>query len=295
MPTEDNAGPARPHLRVVSGEGTRRRHRCRGLRRPWPGSVWPCAGPDHDSDRHVISGWLARAITRIVTTYTRRGDRVLLLATSDSAAGRDEPSTCPDRGRGAFPGPTDAAPVVARLGRSVRSGPAAPTEAGPGTEPGPGSESGSGPRPDKPDLRESGLKPESGQVADQTAPSPRYHLIITTVDPAAVHTFQPDNWVDRLHPSGALAVITHSDSEQGRLLDPTGPVVRAADRVGLRFRDHIVVLDRPLRDVCPRPGIPPTETESGECLAGRGHADLLVFDLAPAAFAHTSEPETSNE
>jgi hypothetical protein len=311
MSTPCDVEPTRqdPSAATMTGPSPTRRHRGRRRRSAaraacWPGpaSVWLCHCDDHPEPPGVLSGWPLAAITTIVTVYSRRGDHVLLLASPDDhpASGSLVDPVATRHGRRGLAGLADAARSVAGLGRTVHTEPtesARPSGADPGDEPESGSESASGPSPGEPDPGESGLGPgRSGRVAQRTGPAPRHHLIITVVDPDAVHAFQPGDWADRLYPSGTLAVLTHSDTERGRLLDPTGPIVRAVDRAGLRFRDHIVVLERPLREVCPRSGIPPARTDTAEAVpVGHGHTDLLVFDLAPAASTPTTELETSDD
>jgi hypothetical protein len=51
-----------------------------------------------------------------------------------------------------------------------------------------------------------------------------------------------------LRAGGILVVITHSDWSRGWLLDPTGPVVAAAQNADLLYLQHIVALHTPIRD-----------------------------------------------
>jgi hypothetical protein len=51
-----------------------------------------------------------------------------------------------------------------------------------------------------------------------------------------------------LRAGGILVVLTHSDWSRGWLLDPTGPVVAAAQNADLLYLQHIVALHTPIRD-----------------------------------------------
>ncbi|WP_307795775.1 hypothetical protein [Amycolatopsis sp. 195334CR] len=50
----------------------------------------------------------------------------------------------------------------------------------------------------------------------------------------------------RLRHGGILAVYTHSDSTRGRLADPTGAIVAAAQHADLLYLQHIVTLHTPV-------------------------------------------------
>lgn len=51
-----------------------------------------------------------------------------------------------------------------------------------------------------------------------------------------------------LRAGGILVVLTHSDWSRGWLLDPTGPVVAAAQNADLLYLQHVVALHTPIRD-----------------------------------------------
>jgi hypothetical protein len=51
-----------------------------------------------------------------------------------------------------------------------------------------------------------------------------------------------------LRAGGILVVLTHSDWSRGWLLDPTGPIVAAAQNADLLYLQHIVALHTPIRD-----------------------------------------------
>jgi hypothetical protein len=69
-----------------------------------------------------------------------------------------------------------------------------------------------------------------------------FDVIIAAVEPDVVTRFRPTSWSRLLSPLGTFFVITHSDRTGGRLHDPSGALVRAAKIDGLRYLDHIALL-----------------------------------------------------
>ncbi|MBV9163798.1 MAG: hypothetical protein JO281_20110 [Pseudonocardiales bacterium] len=228
-------------------------------RSPRPASVWPCATASHRKGTGLISDWLPTAVTQIVTTYTQPRDHVLLLIPLghlDAVAERPAPGSNGLRGNGAFAGLAEAAWAVARLGRIIH--------------------------------------PESNTRTDTAAPE-RYHLVITTVDPRARRLAPTLGWADLLHPDGVLAVITHSDSSAGRLIDPTDMVVRAARHAGLTYLDHIALLEIPLHHGPAASTTPlPSRRNRRTTRAIRAHSDLLIFSRTPGAAIRADHKETPN-
>jgi hypothetical protein len=92
-----------------------------------------------------------------------------------------------------------------------------------------------------------------------------------------------------LRTDGVLAVFTHCDWSTGELVDPTGPVVAAAQNADLLYLQHIVVVHAPVRDgqfvihsVTPNPDTTedrwPRATAPGMPTPHRRiHGDLLTF------------------
>ncbi|MBV9141437.1 MAG: hypothetical protein JO115_11055 [Pseudonocardiales bacterium] len=232
--------------------------RVRRPRSPRPASVWPCATGSHREGTGLIADWLPTALSRIVTTYTQPREYVLLLVPPghlDAVAERSAPGGSGWRDSGAFAGLAEAAWAVARLGRVLHT--QVPARPGIGA-------------PD------------------------RYRLIITAVDPRAIRPAPTFGWADRvLHPQGVLAVITHSDSTTGRLIDPTGAVVRATRHAGLTYLDHIALLHVPLRHGPAASAIPPPPRRNRRpTRALRGHSDLLIFSRIPGADVRADRKET---
>ncbi|RSM65000.1 hypothetical protein DMH04_50020 [Kibdelosporangium aridum] len=283
---------------------TRRTPRLRTLRlvlrhpRPArPSTVWPCAQDDLREGTGLLADWLLIAAIKIVTSYTQPGQRVLLLdpapclappaswsATATHKQSRPSP----------YAGLHQAGWTVVRLGRGIQTQTAvarpdrvdehtmevpAESESGPGfPSEGPFSEGTVGPSADR------GREPDSAPTGH--GPD-RYDLIITAADPRTLNWFHSTYCAGLLTPTGTLAVITRGDRSGGRLADPAGALVRAAQHAGLRYLDRIALLRVPVRD-----GVLATEAQATRALStapsGRSmisvqvHEDLFVFTCQPA-------------
>jgi hypothetical protein len=108
---------------------------------------------------------------------------------------------------------------------------------------------------------------------------------------------------DRLRCGGILTVYTHSDWNGGRLLDPTGPIVAAAQNADLVYLQHIVTLHTPIRGGRLHPGPTPAAAEEygrarhHATVGGlpaphlRAHGDVLVFAQPSDLGAPLPQPE----
>jgi hypothetical protein len=210
-------------------------------------SVWPCPPEGPDQPR---ANWLQAAVHRLVATCTRPGDPVLLLT--------PPPDDMPAAGRRATPAArvTDTGWSVIRLGRTVQVRPA------PATRP---SESGPGPR-----------------IPDDGPDSDRRPLLVTVVEPTRTGWIHEVPWARLVTPDGLLAVISHSDSVAGLLIDPTDALATATRRHGLALLHRFVLLEISLDQLDARPTPLPAGTA-----ARRVHSDLLLF--RPIAFAAARE------
>ena len=250
-------------------------------------------------------------IVTLVTGYTRPGDRVLLL-----------PPPVPPRTlwgtRGGtrtvdpYAGLAEAVWTITRLGRSADTaltGPARHHEPGP-TDPSGRSapQSGAGPGLSSLVVHTSA---ESGIESDDRSrrPAARFDLVITAVHPHAVDWFVRTDWDPVLTPNGLLAVITHSDSRDGRLVDPVTAIATTIRSRQRGWLDHIVVLTQPLTavDVAARPHS--RTPRRGDRVALEPppvravHHDLLLFGPVPSPVimptpadgASPSEGETSDD
>jgi hypothetical protein len=186
------------------------------------------------------------AVERLVVAHTRPGDPVLLL-------------TPPAPDAQAAPGPvrtvtaaqqlTATSWTVTRLGRTVRVQ----------TAPGPPFSA-----------------PGSRTIATGLEPDPvRCPLVVTVVPvvpPARLAWTAHVPWARLVAPDGRLAVITHTDSHAGWLIDPTSDLTRAAGRHGLALHDRYVLIEVPLDTL----ESPPAPSGRGRT-AHREHSDLLLF------------------
>ncbi|UOX90399.1 hypothetical protein MUY14_07175 [Amycolatopsis sp. FBCC-B4732] len=95
---------------------------------------------------------------------------------------------------------------------------------------------------------------------------------------------------------GILAVYTHSDWSSGRLIDPSGLMIAAAQNADLLYLQHIVTLHTPIRNCRLQPPAATAPTDlvpGGRELAApmthaRAHGDVLVF---AQAHADAAQPE----
>lgn len=305
----DNTGRVRPRHRL------RGRHRAvahrparGGARRTRPATVWPFADAEPLPGTALLAGWLGRAIVTLVTTYTHPGDRVLLLAPPPPR------NVCPAarggvRGPDPYAGLAEAVWTVTRLGRTADTATTTATlddPRGRAAALGVGEvESGSGPRlgrlrlahPTDPDRATQHRLARVG-----SSPGGRFDLIITAVHPGGTDWLADTDWDTTLTPTGLLATITHSDSRDGLLIDPTA-TIRATICTSRRGQlDHIAVLSAPI----PAAGEQGTETDplpAGDDSTSPGraplavrlvHHDLLLFGPIPSPdAARKPEPSTT--
>ncbi|MEV6236783.1 hypothetical protein [Lentzea sp. NPDC051838] len=279
---------------------TRRRHSLAlRLRHPVPGrpsTVWPCAQDNLFEGTGLLASWMLTAVVKIVTTYTRPGQRVLLLEPAPhpvQAGPRTTNDTRVQSRPGRYAGLHEAGWTVVRLGRGVQTETA-------------------GPHPERVGERldlefEDGLResvssqaaaspagqptrgnPEPDSALDDFSPD-RYDLVITAAEPGTLGWLRPANWGSVLTPAGILAVITRSDRSTSRLVDPASSLVRAADCEGLRYLDRITLLRAPIRDgalVVATPterarSLSPTRPPAPTGQHVPVHDDLLVFSRRP--------------
>ncbi|SEP54519.1 hypothetical protein [Amycolatopsis saalfeldensis] len=272
-----------------------------GIRTARPTTLWPFGDAEVLPGTALLAGWLGRTILTLVTTYTRPGDRVLLLTPPLPPR---PPSRAPCRTHEGDPyaGLAEAVWTVARLGRGVDTATAAP---GPDYPDGDirsvwraGAESGSRPR-----LSRLGLRPSAGPNPDSvsprdpagTRPDGGFDLIITALDPHATDWLACTDWGALLTPHGLAATVTHSDSHGGRLLDPYSVMVETLGSYGLRCLDHIAVLTAPAPD---RVASSAVGEQTGAATLARGrspragvagpppvrrvHHDVVLFGRLPA-------------
>jgi hypothetical protein len=261
----------------------------------------------------LIAGWLLTAVSKIVTTYTQPGQRVLLLTPSPFVAPLPTRPSAAVRSRlrhGPYDGLLGAGWTVVRLGRGIQTRTIAARHDPLGEDPGGAlAESKSGP----------GLPTASPPTDDHLGPSPdrrpgldptaarhgpdHFDLIITAAQPHTLGWLRPTNWTGLLTPTGTLAVITHGDHSDGRLADPAGPLVRAARHTGLRYLDRIALLQVPIRDgalAATRPAArdryqTPTGPSTTSVRHTQAHDDLFLFTRQLTTSGAVDGEETSDD
>lgn len=265
-----------------------------------PTTLWPFGGADPLPDAVLLTGWLGRAIVTLVTTYTRPGDRVLLL--NPPALAQQPSSTHPGTHHEAlvsapYAGLTEAVWTLIRLGRGVDTAIAAPAPDHPDTSVTPPNQmpnpDGVGRSPD-PDRHES----EHLAARAVQGPDDRFDLIITAVHPHDTDWLAHTDWAAVLTTTGTLAAITHSVHGHGRLLDPVAIVADTFRNRGLRWLDHIAVLTQHLPDPAhTTDNSPPNPASTAEHPAAPTteplplravHHDLLLFKPGASTATGTS-------
>ncbi|MDX8031690.1 hypothetical protein SK803_15805 [Lentzea sp. BCCO 10_0856] len=306
----ENLGDAHPSLSPIPLRRPRRTRRRRSLpfalRQVVPGrpsTVWPCAQDDLYEGTGLLASWLLTAVVKIVTTYSQPGQRVLLLepATHLSAFG---PRTANDGHGQSRPGPYaglhEAGWTVVRLGRGIQTQTAVahPEQVSEHLD----AESGTGPRgsissptTDRLSAPSSDADSEPDPALSKLSPD-SYDLVIAGAEPGVLDWLRPASWSSVLTPTGILAVITQGDRSGNRLVDPASSLVRAADRVGLRYLDRIALLRAPVRDGAL--GVAASTSHTRSHISTRPfatlvrhvqvHDDLLVFTRKPAADGEVS-------
>ncbi|MEU4524720.1 hypothetical protein AB0F52_39125 [Amycolatopsis sp. NPDC024027] len=140
----------------------------------------------------------------------------------------------------------------------------------------------------------------SGDTTSASVAVERVDLVITSLPPE----HGADGSVDTLAIAaaqvlafgGILAVYTHSDWSSGRLTDPSGPMIAAAQNADMLYLQHIVTLHTPIRNgrlqlptATDRTDLAPGGRELGGLMThSRAHGDVLVF---AQAHADAAQPE----
>jgi hypothetical protein len=218
--------------------------------------VWTAGGVPIDPD----AVWPTPILSKIVGSFSVPGGRVALLPWPTSqprprlaAVGADgaidhAPGTEPDA---ALADALDTIEGLDRTGRVVRIA-AEPSVAGPASRPFWADLVGG---PDRAPAALSAPPPsgdDSGVPDGVPTGTADTDLIVTSL--------RPEHSGDRasdlvallaarlLRVGGILAVLTHGDWTRGELVDPSGPVVAAAQNADLLYLQHIVALHAPVRD-----------------------------------------------
>lgn len=284
-PSSTGPAPSRPGSRPA-GTAT---GRARASGTPTPATVWACGTPPSDPDTR----WPAPVVEKIVTSFTAPGGRVVLLTWPIPA-----PNTQPDHDPAPHPRdkpgrePRAALTTVRGLGRT-----ALVIEIAPETDTRPPAS-----RPYWADLV-SGTQRVGTTMFTHGWPAPTpsglgaippdADLVLTNLRPGHPGDRASDQIAGLaarlLRTGGILAVLTCCDWSRGRLIDPTGAVVAAAQNTDLLYLQHIVVLHAPVRDtqfvIEPELADPDERQREWRRAHGPGmptphrriHTDLLVF------------------
>ncbi|MEV8441913.1 hypothetical protein AB0425_31425 [Actinosynnema sp. NPDC051121] len=257
-PTTTRVSPGKP-AKSTAGTG---RSRSRGsASTPTPATVWTAGSAPIDLD----ATWPAALVERIVTSFSKPAERVVLLdwPTPDhgrptlGAFGADGvidhvPGTAPD------PELADTIAAVERLDRAARVErvPVDPTSTAPASRPfWADLVGGVGPAPATIPTAPA-ITVEVPSLDALTEPVDSADLIVTSLPPHRSGDHGHGNTADlialyaarRLRVGGILVALTHCDWTSGELSDPTGAVVTAAQNADLLYLQHIVALHTPVRD-----------------------------------------------
>ncbi|WP_051772739.1 hypothetical protein [Saccharothrix sp. NRRL B-16314] len=257
-PSTTRVSPGKP-AKSTAGTG---RSRSRGsASTPTPATVWTAGTAPIDLD----AMWPATLVERIVTSFSKPAERVVLLdwstpertRTTLGVVGADgvidhAPGTEPD------PDLADTIAAVERLDRGVRVErvPVDATSTGPASRPfWADLVGGVGPAPatlpTAPKVTVEVPFPHAG-----TEPVDSADLIVTSLPSHRSGDHGDGNTADlialyaarRLRVGGILVVLTHCDWTSGELTDPTGAVVTAGQNADLLYLQYIVALHTPIHD-----------------------------------------------
>jgi hypothetical protein len=258
---------------------------------PTPATVWACGATPIDPD----ALWPTALLTKIVTSFSEPGDRVVVLPRPTAAP---RPPHRPGRADAlidhATVEPDDelataltAITDLARRARVVRLEP--DLTAG-----------GRASRPFWADLvgtPDNTPAPEPAALPGWPDAAPHRFDVASEDADLIITSLRPEPSTDRasdhvallaahlLRVGGILAVLTHSDWSQGELIDPTGTVVASAQNADLLYLQHIIALHTPIHGgqlVGHRQGAeaPPHHRAHGHRLPAphrRISSDVLVF------------------
>ena len=253
-PTTTRVSPGKP-AKPATGTG---RSRSRGsASTPTPATVWTAGVTPID----LAVTWPAALVERIVTSFSKPAERVVLLdwptpERARPALGVVGADGLIDHAPGTEPDPelADTIAVVERLDRAARVErvPVDPTSTGPAS------------RPFWADLVGGvDLAPTTIHTAPEatvavpvpdevTNPGDAADLIVASLPPHLSGNQSADlvalYAARRLRVGGTLVVLTHCDWTSGELTDPTGAVVTAGQNADLLYLQHIVALHAPVRD-----------------------------------------------
>ncbi|WP_237710718.1 hypothetical protein [Saccharopolyspora spinosa] len=197
--------------------------------------MWACQTPPIDPD----DPWRTALVNKIVTSFTTPHDEVILLDLQATTRPHDLPATRSTESSGL----ATAEAAVSQLDRTIS---VTHTTAEPSTR-----HSLDQPRPGFAPDGIPDTPPLPRLVSADGADKRRADLVIASLPPHHADTRTCDHLAQTaarlLRTGGILAVLTHTGTAQGQLVDPTGPVVAAAQSADLLYLQHIVALLAPIR------------------------------------------------
>ncbi|APU15301.1 hypothetical protein [Actinoalloteichus fjordicus] len=249
-----------------------------------PPTVWSASTTHPSAPRDL---WPVGVISQIVTSFSQRGDHVLIITADTTTTERIdsvETATRTGAGAGAVEAAFDAVTTAGRVaGITVLWNRPLSHES-----PAPAYWASLVAGPDHPAA--AGERPQSDPIVEDDSVQPRADLIIAAVPPSWTRHRRIDHLALQaarlLRTGGILAVLTHSDVREWQLVDPTGPVVTAGQNADLLYLQHIVALHHTTDE--------PSDSEVVGTAASdvdrpqphrRVHSDVLVF-----AQPHDHEP-----
>lgn len=235
-----------------------------------PATVWACGSSPIAAD----TPWPTPILEKIVTSFTTRHAEVVLLDLQTAAQTGDRMEG-PRSGLGDAAAARDALDDLDRTTRvvhtvEVNTGTAANGWADPPAA-----------LPDGEVIRHAPLVDDRLGGEERRA-----DLVIASLAPEDGTTRRCDHLARSaarlLRTGGILAVLTHTDTTGGRLVDPSGPVVSAAQNADLLYLQHIVALLTPIQDGRLRIDADDRRTSSAQTPVHlvphhRVHADVLIF------------------
>jgi len=264
-----------------------------------PATVWVCGHPASDP----TAAWPVSVVKKVVTSFTAPGARVVLLTppAPPDVAGLvgpvpvARPQTDDDRDLAAA---TNAVHALGRAPYVIHIEPDG-LAAGPGSTPFWADLVGHRqPRPDN----VAALPPALGDQPEADVPATA-DLVVASLPPRRITDGLRDHvallGARLLRTGGTLIVLTHCNHVGGRLVDPSGPIVAAAQTADLLYLQHIVAVHAPVRDAQFALAADPESDREQHRAAVRGlpaphqiaHSDVLAFsqphdhDPLPASVA----------
>ncbi|ASO21620.1 hypothetical protein AHOG_20010 [Actinoalloteichus hoggarensis] len=223
-------------------------------------------------------------ISQIVTSFSRRGDHVLIVTADTTPTERtDSTGTATSTGAGAVEAAFNAVASAGRIAGITmlwnrphsHHAPAPPYWAS---------------LIGRPDHPADDQRPRPDPIVEDDSAQPSADLIIAAVPPSWTRHRRIDHLALQaarlLRTGGILAVLTHSDVREGQLIDPTGPIVTTGQNADLLYLQHIVALHHTTDEASSSEAVGTNAPgDAGPQPHRQVHSDVLIF-----AQPHDHEP-----